>query len=118
MCATADRGVRRCSPECRAETTRLVRAGGSPESLGCEFEPSAQTIRNWVKRAESDEGLRSDGLTAKARREPGELTREVSRPRSERQLPGVRMRRTGPSNAGTRSRRWRIADGGTRDAAG
>ena len=102
----------------RAETAGLVRTGGSPESLGREFEPSAQTIRSWVKRAESDEVLRSDGLTANARRELRALKREVRRLRLERRLPGVRMRRTGPRNAATRSLRWRILDGGARDAAG
>ena len=115
MRATAEREGRRCMPECRAETAGLVRTGGSPESLGREFEPSAQTIRSWVKRTESDEVLRSDGLTANARRE---LKREVRRLRLERLLPGVRMRRTGPRNAATRSPRWRILDGGARDAAG
>ena len=32
----------------------LVASGRSPEELAKEFEPSAQTIRNWVKRAEAE----------------------------------------------------------------
>ena len=36
----------------------LVRAGRGPEELAREFEPSAQTIRNWVNQADLDEGLR------------------------------------------------------------
>jgi transposase-like protein len=30
----------------------LVRAGRSPEELAQEFEPTAQSIRNWVGQAE------------------------------------------------------------------
>ena len=76
-------GGQRYAPEFRAEMVGLVRAGRSPESLGREFEPSAQTIRNWVRQADLDEGLRSDGLTTKARRE---LKRENKRLRMERDI--------------------------------
>ena len=44
-----------------------MRVGRSGQSLAREFEPSEQTIRNWVKRADVDEGWRSDGLTTEAR---------------------------------------------------
>lgn len=118
MRAGVEKEGRRCSPECRAETAGLVRTGRSPESLGREFEPSAQPIRRRVKRAELDEVLRSDGLTAEARRELEELRREVRQLRLERWLRGARMRRTGRRNAATRSLRWPILDGGARDAAG
>jgi len=37
----------------------LVRAGRSPEELAKEFEPSAQTIRNWVADATSERGTRA-----------------------------------------------------------
>ena len=43
--------------------------GRSPAPLAREFEPSEQTIRNWVRRADVDEGFRSDGLTTEARNE-------------------------------------------------
>ena len=39
------------APEFREQMVELVRAGRSPEELSREFEPSAQTIRNWVKQA-------------------------------------------------------------------
>ena len=64
----------------------LVRSGRSPGSLAREFEPSEQTIRNWVRQAELDEGLRSDGLTTEARKELRELKREVKRLRMERDI--------------------------------
>ena len=51
-----------------------------------EFEPSEQTIRNWVRQADLDEGLRSDGLTTEARKEMRELKREVKRLRMERDI--------------------------------
>ena len=34
-------------PEFRQRMVELIRAGRNPEELGKEFEPSAQTIRNW-----------------------------------------------------------------------
>ena len=64
------------------------RAGESraPGSLARKFEPSQQTIRNWVKQADLDEGRRSDGLTTEARKEMRELKREVKRLRMERDI--------------------------------
>jgi len=50
-------------PEFRQQIIELVRAGRTPEELAKEFEPSAQTIRNWVAQEERDAGVRSDGLT-------------------------------------------------------
>ena len=64
----------------------LARAGRSPGSLAREFEPSEQTIRNWVGQADLDEGRRSDGLTTEARKEMRELKREVKRLRMERDI--------------------------------
>jgi transposase len=49
--------------EYRAELVRLVREEGrSPSDLAREFEPSAQSITNWVAQAEIDKGQRP-GLT-------------------------------------------------------
>ena len=69
------KGGRRYSPELRVETVGLVRAGRSPESLGREFEPPAQTIRYWVRQADLDEGPRSGSMTTKAHRGLKELKR-------------------------------------------
>jgi transposase len=41
----------------------LVRAGRTPEELEKEFEPTAQTIYNWVAQAGRDAGVRHDGMT-------------------------------------------------------
>ena len=60
----------RYPPEYKERIVELVRAGRSPGSVAREFEPSEQTIRNWVKQADLDEGLgSSDGLTTEARKE-------------------------------------------------
>jgi transposase len=64
----------------------LVRSGRSPESLAKEFEPSAQSIRTWVKQADLDEGRRSDGLTTVEREELRRLRRENRALRMEREI--------------------------------
>jgi transposase len=64
----------------------LARSGRSPEELGRQFEPSAQTIRNWLKQADRDDGRRADGLTTEEREEVRRLRREVKALREERDI--------------------------------
>ncbi len=64
----------------------LVRAGRTPESLAREFEPTAPTIRPWVKQADRDEGRRADGLTSPEREELRRLRREVRQLKLEREI--------------------------------
>ena len=64
----------------------LVRWGRSPEELSREFEPTAQTIHNWVKQTDLDAGLRSDGLTTEEREELRLLRRENKRLRMEQEI--------------------------------
>ena len=64
----------------------LVRSGRSPEELSREFEPTAQTIHNWVKQTDLDTGLRSDGLTTEEREELRLLRRENKRLRMEQEI--------------------------------
>jgi transposase len=64
----------------------LVRAGRSPEELAQEFEPTAQSIRNWVGQAEYDAGRRGDGLTTAEREELSQLRRENRQLRLERDI--------------------------------
>jgi transposase len=73
-------------PEFRQQMVELVRAGRSPEELGREFEPSGQTIRNWVRQADLDEGRRSDGLTTEERNELRRLRRETRQLKLEREI--------------------------------
>ncbi len=72
--------------EFREQLVELVRAGRTPESLANEFEPSAQTIRNWVKQADLDGGRRSDGLTSTDQEELRRLRRENRQLKLERDI--------------------------------
>ncbi len=76
----------RYAAEYRRRMIDLVRAGRTPEDLAQEFDPSAQTIRNWVAQADVDEGRRADGLTTDERDELRKLRRDVSRLREEREI--------------------------------
>jgi transposase len=73
-------------PEYRRRLIELARTGRSPESLAKEFEPSAQTIRNWVRQADLDEGKRTDGLTSEEREELNRLRRENRVLREEKEI--------------------------------
>jgi transposase len=72
--------------EFRKQMVELVRAGRSPYELAQQFEPTAVTIRKWVKQADLDEGRRADGLTTAERNELVRLRREVKRLRLEREI--------------------------------
>ena len=72
--------------EFRQQMVELVRAGRSPESLAREVEPTAESIRSWVKQADRDEGRRDDGLTSPEREELHRLRREVRQLKVEREI--------------------------------
>ena len=74
------------SPEHRQQMVDLVRGGRTPESLSREFEPTAQSIWNWVRQAERDEGTRTDGLTTEEKEELQRLRREVRVLREEKEI--------------------------------
>jgi transposase len=76
----------RYANEFRLRMIELVRAGRSPESLAKDFEPSAQTIRNWVAQDDRDAGRRSDGLTSAEREELIRLRRENKQLQLERDI--------------------------------
>ena len=73
-------------PEFRRQMVELVRAGRTPEELAKDFEPTAQSIGNWVRQADRDEGQRSDGLTTGEREELNRLRRENRQLRQEREI--------------------------------
>ena len=75
-------------PEFREQMVSLVRAGRTPEALSREFEPTAQTIHNWVRQADLDGGVRTDGLTSAERDELRRLRRENKQLKIEREILG------------------------------
>ena len=72
--------------EFRAHMVALVKAGRTPEELAREFEPTAQSIVNWVAQADRDSGVRQDGLTAAERQELTRLRRKVRQLEVERDI--------------------------------
>ena len=73
-------------PEFREQLVALVRAGRTPEDLAREFEPTAQSISNWVAQADRDAGRRTDGLTTAERAELTRLRRENRHLKVERDI--------------------------------
>lgn len=73
-------------PEFRRQMVELVRAGRSPEELAKEFQPSAQSIRTWVRQADLDDGRRQDGLTSAEKDELARLRRENKILREEKEI--------------------------------
>jgi transposase len=73
-------------PEFRQQMVDLVRAGRTPEELSREFEPTAQSIWNWVRQAERDQGVRVDGLKTDEKEELRRLRRENKVLREEREI--------------------------------
>jgi len=80
------RSYKRYPKEFRRKLVELVREGGKPEELSRQFEPTAQSIRNWVAQADRDEGRREDGLASVEREELQRLRRENERLREEREI--------------------------------
>src|SRR3954469_25566355 len=72
--------------EVRSQLVELVRGGRAPKELAEKFEPSAQSIRNWMAQADRDNGQRQDGLTTNEREELVRLRRENRRLREEKEI--------------------------------
>jgi transposase len=72
--------------EFRRRIIELARSGRSVESLARQFEPTATTIRNWIRQSDLDEGRRTDGLTTEEREELVRLRRENRNLREEREI--------------------------------
>jgi transposase len=71
----------------RVEAVRLIRDGGRPiRAVSEELGVSQQTLRNWVRQAQLDDGQRHDGLTTVEREELRRLRREVRDLREERDI--------------------------------
>jgi len=77
------------SPEFRRQMVELVCAGRDPDDLAREFEPTGQSIRNWVAQADRLGGRRdakADALSPAEREELARLRRENKQLRLERDI--------------------------------
>ena len=75
------------APEFRRQMVNLVRAGRDPDDLAREFEPTAQSIGNWVAVAGAKVGGREEKSSVPADAdELVRLRREVRQLRQERDL--------------------------------
>jgi transposase len=86
---TVDRlvsGHDRAEQEFRRQMVELVHAGRTPEELAHEFEPTAQSIRNWVVQWDRNAGRGDGGLTTGEREELSRLRRENRQLRLEREI--------------------------------
>ena len=72
--------------EFRQQILELVRAGRTADEIAKEYEPTAQTIRNWMKQADLDSGRRHDGLTSDEKAELVRLRKDNKRLRQEREI--------------------------------
>ena len=74
-------------PEFRRQMVDLVRSGRDPDDLAREYEPTAQSIRNWVASAGGRTGSREEKGPASADAEElTRLRREVRQLRQERDI--------------------------------
>ena len=74
-------------PEFRAEAVRLVRQSGkSVPRIARDLGVSDQSLRNWVRQADLDTGVRADGLTTEEREELRRLRRENRILQEEREI--------------------------------
>jgi len=72
--------------EFKEQIVALHRAGRTPAELAKEFEPTEESIRYWIKQADRDDGLRSDGLTTAEKEELVRLRRENRQLKIEREI--------------------------------
>jgi transposase len=82
--------------EFREEAVRLVRSSGRPiAQIARELGIAHGTLSAWVKQAELDAGLRSDGLVTAEREELRRLRRENRILREEREIRTLPMKSVG-----------------------
>jgi transposase len=87
MSAKKPRRRRSFTPEFKAEVVELVRQDGNTvASVARDLDLTETAVREWVRRADLDDGHRSDGLSTDEREELARLRRENRVLREERDI--------------------------------
>ena len=87
MAGKKPRQRRSFTPEFKAEVVALVRQpGNNAGSIAREMGLTDSAVREWVRQAERDEGVRADGLTSTERAEMAQLRKELREAREERDI--------------------------------
>ena len=74
-------------PEFRVQTVRLLRSGAATiRQVSEDVGVSQQTLRNWLRQADLDDGRRSGGLTSSEQEELRRLRRRVRVLEQEREI--------------------------------
>jgi transposase len=94
----------RYPPEFKAEAVQLVRSSGRPVSqIARELGISGNSLRNWVKQAQIDQGER-EGLTTDEREELKRLRRENRVLKQERDFLKKALKPSSPGKMGAGER--------------
>lgn len=72
--------------EFKDRIVELAWSGRTRKELAEEFEPTEQTIRNWLKQADRDDGVRSDGPTTEEKEEIRQLRKKLRQLKQERDI--------------------------------
>ena len=64
----------------------MIKAGRTPNELAREYEPTGETIRQWVKQAADDGGGGEEKLSTDEKAELAQLRKENRRLRQEREI--------------------------------
>lgn len=87
MAGKKPRRRRSFNREFKAEVVALVRQPGrTAGSVARNLDLTETAVREWVKQAERDEGVRADGLTTAERAEMAQLRKELREEREERDI--------------------------------
>jgi len=72
--------------EYRRQIVELAQLGRTAAELSREFEPTYETIRQWIRQADRDEGRSANGLSTQERDELTRLRTENRQLRLEREI--------------------------------
>ena len=87
MAKKKPRPRRSFSPEFKAEIVAACQRGDrTVGQVARDFDLTETAVREWVKQAERDEGVRADGLTTAERAELAQLRKDLRETREERDI--------------------------------